>query len=209
MLIPEQAIAEDRAINREKYSELKLEAQLLKVAPGYLTAHTDTSGSNYTSSSDVTVIARVNNKTEDGHFFTVRQTQYWSTESVNYTITLPTSEGNISIPQLGGELSLHGRDSKTHTTDFKAAGTNILYSTAEILTWKSYEDHGILVVYGGDGELHELAVKGGEDKAKVLAGSGVTTKQNGEYVVIQYEPSPTRGVVQVGDLRILLLSKSA
>lgn len=184
-----------------------MEAQLLKVAPAYLTTHADTSGTTYSTSSDVSVIGRLNNKTENGHFFFVRQTQYWSTDSVEYNLTLPTTNGNVSIPQLGGTLSLHGRDSKVHVTDFSVADVNILYSTAEIFTWKSFEDHKILVVYGGDDEIHELAVKGQKARTRTLAGSDITVEQKDEYVVIQYKPSSKRGVVRVGALTILLLGK--
>jgi hypothetical protein len=53
----------------------------------------------------------------------------------DYTITLPTSEGNLTVPTLGGSLELRGKDSKIHVTDYEAGSTTLLYSTAEIFTW--------------------------------------------------------------------------
>lgn len=41
-----------------------------------------------------------------------RHNAYNSFESSPYKLNVPTSKGNISIPTLGGSLSLNGRDSK-------------------------------------------------------------------------------------------------
>jgi hypothetical protein len=62
------------------------------------------------------------------------------------------------IQQLGGGLTLSGRDSKWHVTDYNLGDITLLYSTAEIFTWQKFEQKTVLVVYGGAGELHELAV---------------------------------------------------
>ena len=61
----------------------------------------------------------------------------------NYSIVTPTrykleattSQGELSVPQLGGQLSLSPRDSKVHVTDYDVGGINLLYSSAEIFTW--------------------------------------------------------------------------
>lgn len=52
-----------------------------------------------------------------------------------YTLTLPTSVGNLTIPQLGGQLAIDGRDSKVHVVDYIAGSSHLLYSTGEIMTW--------------------------------------------------------------------------
>jgi hypothetical protein len=52
-----------------------------------------------------------------------------------YTLTLPTSSGNMTVPQLGGQLTLDGKDSKVHVVDYTAGSSHLLYSTAEIMTW--------------------------------------------------------------------------
>lgn len=52
-----------------------------------------------------------------------------------YTLTLPTSSGNLTIPQLGGQLTLDGKDSKIHVVDYTAGSSHLLYSTGEIMTW--------------------------------------------------------------------------
>jgi hypothetical protein len=60
---------------------------------------------------------------------------YRSQGSVNYKAKLPTSQGNLTVPQLQGHLTLHGRDSKVMVTDYKVGDFNLLYSSAEVFTW--------------------------------------------------------------------------
>lgn len=129
-------------------------------------------------------------------FFVIRHAAFNSLESTDYKITLPTSQGNISIPQIGGELSLNGRDSKFHVTDYDLGGINLLYSTAEIFTWKKYGDKTVLVVYGGPNEEHELAIsKGG--KAETVEGSDVTTASKSGATVLHYTTGSERRVVKL------------
>lgn len=69
------------------------------------------------------------------NFYVVRHAAYNSLESTNYRLTVPTSHGNVSIPQLSSTLTLNGRDSKIHVTDYDLGGLTLLYSTAEVFTW--------------------------------------------------------------------------
>jgi beta-galactosidase len=65
----------------------------------------------------------------------------------------------VSIPQLAGQLTLNGRDSKIHVTDYDVGGISLRYSTAEIFTWAT-DSTGktTLLLYGDVGEWHEFAV---------------------------------------------------
>lgn len=194
-------------MNREKYSELKLQAQMLKVAPGYLTTQRDTNETTWTESSGVVVGARLNRNATDGHFFIARQEDLNSNGTVEYTLNLPTSRGMITVPQLGGKLRLHGRDSKVHVTDFDVGGTKVLYSTAEIFTWKQFDGYRALLVYAGPNELHEVAVEGGSRKVKMLQGSSLRFEAKNGYVVFQYHTTKDRQVVQIDDLQIYFLGE--
>lgn len=64
-----------------------------------------------------------------------RHANYSDRSTTSYKLKLPTSKGHITVPQLGGQLSLHGRDSKVHVSDYKVGGHNVLYSSAEVFTW--------------------------------------------------------------------------
>ena len=147
------AIKESREVTREKYSELKLQANFVKVSPAYLTAIMG-QGDNttYTDNDAIWTTPLGRNGTETG-FYIVRSSDPNSTIAQTYTLTVPTSQGSFQIPQLGGVLTLSARDSKWHVTDYDVGGSKLLYSTAEILTWKVADDNQTnLVVYGGPGE---------------------------------------------------------
>jgi hypothetical protein len=198
-------ISEDRTVTREKYSELKLEANFLKVSPGYLTA--------IPAMSSVTGVYSENKamaitplQGDDGSFFVVRHADYQQREAATYTLTLPVSGKNVTIPQLGGSLTLSGRDTKIHVTNYPVGDATLLYSTAEIFTWQEFEDKTVLVVYGGQDELHELAVNSTSTKWEV-DGEGVTVKEVEGDIVAQWKTSQDRRIIHVGDLDIYVLGK--
>lgn len=177
------------------------------MSPGYLTASAATSattGIYNTNAAIVTTPVFGSN----GSFFIVRHSDYTSQASTNYTLSLPTSAGNITIPQLGGSLTLNGRDSKVHLTEYPVGDSKLLYSTAEVFTWQAFEDKTVLVVYGGPNELHELAVAG-TSTGSVVEGDGVTIQQSNSSVVIQWTTTSDRRIVQVGDLYIYALGLSS
>jgi hypothetical protein len=159
---------------------------------------------SYTGNADLAVTARYGNVTK---FFVIRHAAFNSLEDTDYTITLPTSQGNLTIPQLGGKLSLNGRDSKFHVTDYDVGGVNLLYSTAEIFTWKKYGDERVLVVYGGPNEEHELAVSDC-GKAETIEGSDVTIATKNGATVLHYTTSSERRIVKLENgLYVYLLGK--
>lgn len=181
-------------MTKEKYSQAKLLANFLQASPAYLTAvyqsNSQATGA-YTGNNDLFTTAVVSNVTK---FFVVRHTAYESLDTTTYKITLPTSQGNITIPQLNGSLSLHGRDSKMFVTDYDVGGINLLYSTAEIFTWKKYGNQRVLVLYTGPGERNEFAVTNA-GKASVFVGPGITIDTKNNATVVSFSTVPSRRVV--------------
>ncbi|OQD86712.1 hypothetical protein PENANT_c007G05840 [Penicillium antarcticum] len=200
------AIAEDRTISREKYSEQKLEANFLKVSPAYLaaTSHLGVNGS-YGAPAAIAVTPLIGNGTQT-NFYVVRHADFTSTDKTQYILNLATSVGNITIPQLGGQLALNGRDSKFHVTDYDVGGINLIYSSAEIFTWaKGAQSARLLILYGGAGEIHEFALPSHFGKPTVAEGTGITIKRRGVSWVLQWHVTPNRRIVRVADLEINLL----
>lgn len=200
------AITEERAIWREKYSEQKLEANFLKVSPAYLTAtaHLGVNGT-YGAPSSIAVTALLGNGT-DTNFYVVRHANFTSTENTQYTLALLTSIGDIEIPQLGGHLTLNGRDSKFHVTDYDVGGINLIYSSAEIFTWaRGPGSTRVLILYGGAGEGHEFALPSHLGKPTVLEGEGIKIQQRGSTWVVQWHVTPARRIIRVVDLEVYLL----
>lgn len=205
------AISETREIALEKYSELKLQAQFLKVSPAYLTASVGaaTEGT-YTDTSAIHTTPLWGNGSAS-NFYVVRHSDYQQLESVTYKLSVTTSQGNVTIPQLGSSLTLSGRDSKWHVTDYDIGGTILLYSTAEIFTWKKFKsrksDKTVLLVYGGPGEQHEMSIITA-NSAKTVEGTGVTTKSTNGTATINWKTSATRRVIQVGSIFIYILDRN-
>ncbi|KAF7187452.1 putative beta-galactosidase A [Pseudocercospora fuligena] len=195
-------ITEERLVSREKYSQAKLLASFLQASPAYLTAiaqNNSNANGSYTGNDALATTALLGNVT---NFFVIRHGAYNTLDTTEYKITLPTSKGNITIPQLGGSLSLHGRDSKMYVTDYDVGGSNLLYSTAEVFTWKKYASgYGkktVLVVYTGPGETNELAVTGCGD-AKLTEGEGVDIADKNGATVLKFDTSSSQRIVSFGN----------
>ena len=201
-------INEDRQVTREKYSEAKLEASFLQASPAYLSAvavNNKFANGSYTTS-DALAVTRV--RGERTSFFILRHALYGSRNTTNYKLQVPTSAGNLTLPQLQGQLTLHGRDSKIHVTDYEVGDYNVLYSTAEVFTWKRSDSRTVLVVYGGPGECHELAVSGSTD-AHVIEGGNVQTKTTKGSTMLNWHTSPQRRIVRLGGLFIYVLDRNS
>lgn len=179
---------------------------MLKVSPGYLTATPNINFTNlvYSSTKEIAITPLVGNGTQ-GNFYVVRHLDYASQASTNYTIEFLTSVGPLIIPQLGGSLTLNGRDSKLQVSDY-FAGINVLYSTAEVFTWKQYGDKTVLLVYGDTGETHEMAFNTTSEPV-VVEGERVKTKFMQGNWVVQCITDSTRKVVKMGSFTVYILSK--
>lgn len=192
-------------MTREKYSELKLEANFFKVSKGYLVAiPQNQTNTSYVSTNMITVTPLLTNSTS---FWIVRQSNFSSFASTDYSITLPTSAGNISIPAMGGSLVINGRDTKIMVADYMAGSYSILYSSAEVFTWQDYGSKTVLILYGGPNELHEIAFNLGI-QPEVLEGQLVGSKTSNDRTTIQWEVSSTRTVLKISNLYVYLVDRN-
>lgn len=135
-------------------------------------------------------------------FYVVRHSAYESFESTPYTFTAQTkSIGKVKIPQLGGTLTLNGRDSKIHVTDYDVGGINLIYSTADIYTHsKAGKDKRVLLVYGLEGETHELAFSSQLGKPTVEGEAAkIQIQRKGSAVVVQWQVTRSKTVLHYGD----------
>ncbi|KAF5322689.1 hypothetical protein D9619_001054 [Psilocybe cf. subviscida] len=207
------AIGEDRTL-REKYYELKLQANFLAVSPAYLTTRPKNMGSTqgaFTGNSALKTTQTldvVGNKTG---FYVVRQNDASVNTVQTYTLTVPTSLGSQKIPTIGGSLTLSGKDSKIHVVDYAAGGTTLLYSSAEIMTWATMDGRDIIILYGNAGELHETAIKFTTSAAPtvtVVSGNGSIKQKvltnGGSALALQFTTNG-QTIVQVGDKTLLYI----
>ncbi|KAI2637638.1 glycoside hydrolase family 35 protein [Hypomontagnella submonticulosa] len=204
------AISEDRSITREKYSELKLQAEWLKVSPEYLITEPGAALVwTYANNAAITVTRLAGNSTLGSEsFFVVRHSDYSSMASDNYTMKLPTLAGDVSIPKIFDSLTLHGRDSKIVVTDYDVRGTRLLYSTAEILTHQRFGNTTVLLVYSGPDETNELAVHI-NNTSPVEADESVTVNQSGGLVTMAWSTNSTRRIIRLGGFHIYILDRNS
>ncbi|KAH8201454.1 hypothetical protein TruAng_004378 [Truncatella angustata] len=199
------AIKEDRTIAREKYVEAKLIAQFIQSSPAYLDAIPGNfTNSSYVSTPELTTTPIFGKNTT---FYVVRHSDWRTLASTSYTFAIPTSQGNVIIPQLGGSLTLNGRDSKFHVTDYDVGGINLVYSSADIYTHSKTGGKRVLILYGLAGETHELAFLTKLGKPTV-EGDATTIKigTKGATTVVQWQVTEARKVLHYGsNLDVYLL----
>ncbi|CAA7259499.1 unnamed protein product [Cyclocybe aegerita] len=201
------AIAEDRTL-REKYYELKLQANFLAVSPAYLTTRPINIGSSqgsFTGNSALKttqVLDEVGGKTG---FYVVRHIVFLRFLHELFNL------GTLAIPTLGGSLALNGKDSKIHVVDYAAGSTTLVYSTGEIMTWATIDGRDIILLYGSEGELHETAIKfeGLTAPTVTVVSGSATIKQkvlDGGALALQYTTTG-QSVVDVGSTRLYILER--
>lgn len=203
------AIKEDRTLFREKYAEAKLIAQFVKASPAYLTATPgNLTNTSYVSTPAMATTPLFGNMT---NFYVTRHSDYRSLDSTPYTLTVPTSAGNVTIPQLGGTLTLNGRDSKIQVTDYDVGGYNLVYSSADIYTHGASGEKKVLLLYGLAGETHELAFSSKLGKPTIEGdNSTVKVETVSSTVVVQWNVTEERKVLHYGDnLDVYLLWRNS
>ncbi|TFK74453.1 glycoside hydrolase family 35 protein [Pluteus cervinus] len=204
------AIAEDRTL-REKYYELKLQTNFLAVSPAFLTTRptniyaTQGAYTGNTALKTTQVLDVVGNQTG---FYVVRQADASSNAVQNYSLQVSTSIGNLTIPTIGGSLSLNGKDSKIHVVDYEAGSTTLVYSSAEIFTWATIDGRDVIIVYGDEGQLHETAFKlsSKDHGIKVVGGRGeIKQKSLAEDTIALQYTTTGQTVVEIGSKVLLYI----
>ena len=178
------------------------------MSPTYLTATPGNAANGSYGTSDAIAVTPLVGNGSATNFYVVRQGNFTSTANVTYQITVSTSAGEVTLPQLGGVLSLNGRDSKILVTDYDLGGINLIYSTADIFTWaKGSGSRRILILYGGAGETHEFAVPTFLGIPTTFEGNGAVIQNQTSTIIVQWQVSPVRQVLSFadGELEVHLL----
>jgi hypothetical protein len=89
-----------------------------------------------------------------GRFYLAEKNNTASRAVNDFSIDVNTSVGKITIPT----LQLNGRQSRWIVTDYAIGNETLLYSSAEVLTWGSF-DHPVVVFYLKEGQIGEFAFK--------------------------------------------------
>lgn len=197
-------IREDGTLNRESYAAMKLQGQFLKVTPVYLSSRPEPASTVFTNDTALT-ITPLKSKNDATKLYVVRHTSYESLERTPYKWTVSTSRGNFTVPSIGhSSLVLDGRDSKILVADYDFGGQTLLYSSAEVLTWKKYDNKTVLVLYGGPNESHEAAIIT-DSQVETVEGIKPVIKMRSGMITFNSSTSSERTVLKIGNIFCLPL----
>lgn len=80
-----------------------------------------------------------------------------------------------------------------------------VYSSAEIFTWKTWGSKSVLVLYGGSGETHKLAITTTQNTSLQLEGPAINTSFQNGSIVLNWDTASIHWIVQIGDFFIYIL----
>ncbi|TCD66865.1 hypothetical protein EIP91_000819 [Steccherinum ochraceum] len=156
------AIRESRALS-PKFDELKRQALFLRSSAEF--RKTDWIGDTSTGIPGVTVngsaayVTLLRNPDTSTNFFIVRQNNSTSTANIAFSITVPTSQGSLTLPSTFSQIALNGRQSKVLVTDHAfGAKSSLLYSTASIFFAGTIDKRDVLFLFGDADQSHEFAL---------------------------------------------------
>ncbi|KAJ5279242.1 beta-galactosidase [Penicillium angulare] len=169
-------------VDRENYSELKLQAGLLHASPAYLVSQPD--NGSYGVYSDSTTLATTRLTSNTTSLYIVRHGELADGSTVSYRLRIPTS------------------------VDYDVGGISLIYSSAEVFSWKKSGSKSVLVLYGGEDETHEFAIPQALGMPSTVEGIGlhIASAGSSHATVIKWSVQPERRVVHFGEqLEIHLL----
>lgn len=112
---------------------------------------------------------------DSGATFTVaQQSSTQSTANVTFSATLDTSSGAVTVPN----VSLLGRQSRIFVTDYAFGEHTLLYSSADVATWATFDDADAIVFYLKEGQTGQFAFKGEPGLTYDVHGSSAFSSSN-------------------------------
>ncbi|TBU36471.1 glycoside hydrolase superfamily [Dichomitus squalens] len=154
-------IRENRLLT-DKYDEVKRQGIFLRSSPEF--RKTDWIGDSASGIPEVTIDnglvygTYLRNPDTGTGFLITRQNDSTSAANVAFTVSLPTSQGILTLPTTADSIVLHGRQSKLITTDY-TFGTKgaLLYTTTSIFFAGTIGPRDVIFLYGHVGQSHEFS----------------------------------------------------
>ncbi|KAM5541258.1 hypothetical protein V8D89_005187 [Ganoderma adspersum] len=155
------SIRENRALT-DKFDEVKRQGLFIRSSPQFL--KTDWMGNSSVGIAGVALngsaafVTSLRNPDSGTWFHVTRQTDSTSTANISFSLTVPTSQGPLTLPQTTGSIALDGRQSKLVITDYAfGAHGALLYTTASIFFAGTIGARDVLFLYGSPAQSHEFA----------------------------------------------------
>ncbi|KAL4753695.1 glycoside hydrolase superfamily [Aspergillus terricola var. indicus] len=185
------AIAENRTIG-SKYYEIKSLALFARVAKDLTKTNIVGNSTSYSDNEAITAIELRNPDTDAG-FYAIRHTD-------------PTSNDEQSLRL---SMSLNGHVAKILVTDFRFGGRNLLYSTAEVLTYGVFDSRPTLALWVFNGEGGEFFTECATSGSAVRGdASKVQFVKSEKGLIVNFKEQAGMTVVTTdNDVRVLLMDR--
>ena len=137
-------------------------------------------------------------------FYTVQQADTSSTTNIEFSASLNTSKGIITVDN----IALNGRQSKILVTDYSFGSSALLYSSADILTYGTF-DRDVIVFYLEQGQTGQFALKdGASSTSHTLYGtSNVATAASDGTTTVTYTQGTGKSVIEINGILVYLLEQ--
>lgn len=202
-------ISEDRSIGA-KYYETKNLALFTRVAQDLTMTNRIANSTSYSTNAAITTTELRNPDTNAGFYVTMHANSSDPTPEA-FQLKVSTSEGNFTVPQKGGSVMLNGYQSKIIVTDFTFGSQELVYSTAEILTYAIFDDEPTLVLWVPTGEGGEFYVKGAKQgsvaSCQGCSNIGFYPDSNGLLVTFVQQVGSTVLTID-NDIRVVILDRT-
>ncbi|KAF2000639.1 glycoside hydrolase family 35 protein [Amniculicola lignicola CBS 123094] len=147
-------LSETRQVT-DKFKQFKLLALFTRVSQGLQNTVMESNGSGNAVDKPTIWTWVLKARDSPGRFYLAENNSTGSRAITDFTMTVNTSAGTISIPN----MQLNGRQSRWVVTDYPLGkATTLLYSSAEVLTYGSF-DSPVVVFYLKEGQAGEFAFK--------------------------------------------------
>ncbi|PSR79545.1 family 35 glycosyl hydrolase [Coniella lustricola] len=209
-------VSENRIIG-DKYYETKLLTMFTRVARSLARTDSRWSGPGLASSAAINTSALYNAETSAA-FYIVMHGDSTSSAVDTFTLAVNTSRGALAVPQYGGAITINGHQAKVLPADFQFGAKNLLYSTAEVLTYAVIDGNEVLAVWVPTGEDGELVVEGVaaaqlsplSSNSTGSATTTVTIVPGSASVAINFAHTAGMTVVDLADgSRVVILDRNA
>lgn len=198
-------VSENREIG-DKYYETKLLTMFTRVSGDLAKTDQVGNGTQYTGNEAITA-TELRNADTGAAYYVVMHADSTSSTLETFSLSVNTSSGALTVPQHGGSITINGHQAKVLPTDFQFGDKNLLYTTAEVLTYSIIDGEEVLVVWAPTGESGELAVDGvsSAQLAKMSSSNSTSTTVK----IVPGNSSVTINFANVGGMTVVDLEDGA
>ncbi|KAF9032106.1 hypothetical protein BDZ89DRAFT_1131487 [Hymenopellis radicata] len=174
----------------------------LHASPDYLVA-----GRLGVSNSSGIYTTHLHSLDTDANFYFVRQASVVTLADTDLTLKVNTTlEGALEIPKGGVNIiTLAGRESKIMVTKYPFGSSVLSYTTAEVLTWTTFDGADTIVLYALEGQYVEAVFQGSGTPTVTPTSTLDIAESNGLFTISSSPPGIT--VFTVDNTRIIVADK--